>query len=433
VSVVTIDKSGVLVIDGTKVFPVGFSDAPYYRGSNPTPPPDPHATPEGSDSLAELASAGGTMIRIGTGGWALAQLDAQLQVQRAWLDAAAARGLGCWIWLGDTPNLPPSGPQSDNEKMLRKIATQLRGHKALVAYKGIDEPANIFRTKKIPAAGMKRAYDVLKQVDPNHPMVVIQSPRSQGDLGTYAPGLDITGADIFPIAYPPGEHASAKPNEDIGIVGDMTTQMVAAAKGKPVWMTLQIAWSGIIKPGTTIRFPTFAQERFMAYQAIVHGARGLVFFGGHLTRVGDPPNVRPIARQVDIDHGWNWTFWRRVLRPVVEELAAHSALHPALVVPDSPMAATCRLMQAGQVTAKTPPDVEFVVRETPTTVYLIAVKRGGQTIRVQFQLPGTKLQQTGRVLFEPPRTVAVTQATNSSTFRDWFAPYDVHVYALPRA
>ena len=45
----------------------------------------------------------------------------------------------------------------------------------------------------------------------------------------------------------------------------------------------------------------------MAYQAIVNGARGLTFFGGHLTQVATPADAKA---------GWNWTFWERVLRPL---------------------------------------------------------------------------------------------------------------------
>ena len=93
--------------------------------------------------------------------------------------------------------------------------------------------------------------------------------------------------------------------------------MVRAAGGKPIWMTLQIAWSGVIAterhPANVQRFPSLSQERFMAYQAIVNGARGLAFFGGHLTQ---------IARPADAQAGWNWTFWERVLRPLLEELAS---------------------------------------------------------------------------------------------------------------
>jgi hypothetical protein len=435
-SIVTIGPSGVLEIGGTKVFPVCLSNPPYSDPtlSNPPDLPELLTTPEGADALAELASAGAVLVRIGMNNWSQGALEAQLANQRNWLDAAAARGLYCWVWLGDrATNLPPRAPTeppSPQEQLLRKIVQGLRGHNALGAYKGVDEPANFFRQSRVPAAGMKRAYDVLKQVDSNHPLVVVQSPRSVGDLGVYAPTFDVTGADIYPVGYPPGLHRSAQPNEDIGIVGDVTTEMVQAAKGKPVWMTLQIAWSGVTAEGATLRFPTFAEERFMAYQAIVRGARGLAFFGGHLTHVG----TRPICRPDDIQHGWNWRFWRRVLRPLVEELSAHSDLHPGLVAPASTLAVTCRTVDAaGKVTTKVPRDVEFIVRETGTDVFLIAAKRGGETLQVQFRFPGTSLQATGRALFEPPRTVAVSQAGRASSFRDWFGPYEVHVYRIGRA
>ena len=118
--------------------------------------------------------------------------------------------------------------------------------------------------------------------------MIIQAPRSTvAQLAPYRPAFDITGADIFPIAYPPGEHSDL-PNKDISVVGDVTRKMVRAAGGKPVWMTLQIAWSGTVtsarKPNVVPRFPTLHELRFMAYQAIVCGARGLMFFGGHLTQ-----------------------------------------------------------------------------------------------------------------------------------------------------
>src|SRR5206468_1943503 len=97
-----------------------------------------------------------------------------------------------------------------------------------------------------PAAGLVRAYKKLKELDPDHPVVIIQAPRSPvADLLPYRPAFDVTGADIFPIAYPPGEHSDTG-NADISVVGDITRKMVAAAGGKPVWTTLQIAWSGVV-------------------------------------------------------------------------------------------------------------------------------------------------------------------------------------------
>ena len=75
------------------------------------------------------------------------------------------------------------------------------------------------------------------------------------------------------IGFPPGAH-SRLPNRELSLVGDCTDMIMEAAQDKQaVWMTLQIAWSGVVNEGRQLTFPTFPQERFMAYQAIIHGAR----------------------------------------------------------------------------------------------------------------------------------------------------------------
>ena len=131
--------------------------------------------------------------------------------------------------------------------MLAQVATTFKDHPGLGAYKGVDEPRNPFRGEEwIRPAGLVRAAQRLKVLDPDHPLVIIQAPRSTvAQLSPYRPAFDITGTDIFPLAYPPGEHSDL-PNKDISVVGDMTRKMVPAAGGKPVWMTLQIAWSGTV-------------------------------------------------------------------------------------------------------------------------------------------------------------------------------------------
>ena len=152
----------------------------------------------------------------------------------------------------------------------------------------------------------------------------------------------------------------------------MADKMKEASGGKPVWMTLQIAWSGIApskeNPGIVPRFPSLPQERFMAYQAIVNGARGLVFFGGHLTEICTPDDAKA---------GWNWTFWRQVLRPVVHELGS-SHLRPALLAPDAKIPVRVKPHTSGAT------DIELVVRRAGRYLYVIAVKRGGSPARVEF-------------------------------------------------
>ena len=311
--VVAVDRAtGCLLIGGSRVFPIGLSESPPPGGT----------TRDGRDAWAEVVAAGVTFIRTGRRLWSLRQIDDQIAAERALMDAAAARGLYTFPRLGNAGNVPPPSPEGPTveERLLVKIAGGLKRHPALLAYKGVDEPA----WGGVPPGGLARARKKLRAVDPNHPIVITQAPRgSLAELVPYRPAFDITGADIYPVAYPPGRHSDL-PNRNISVVGDVTKKMAGAAGRKPIWMTLQIAWSGITpsqeRPDLVPRFPTLHEERFMAYQAIVNGSRGLIFFGGHLTQVMRPRDART---------GWNWTFWERVLRPLLVELRSPSVLPPS--------------------------------------------------------------------------------------------------------
>ena len=377
-----------------------------------------------ADRLADVADAGVTMVRTGIANWSAAQIDAQIAAERAKLDAAAAAGLRCWLWLGTLTNLPAGAP-SPQEQLLGKVVEAFRKHPGLGAWKGQDEPHNPFGAS-VPAPNLARGHRALQALDPDHPLVIVQAPRGKvAALVPYRPALDIAGVDIYPIAYPPGTHSDQK-SKGIDVVGDVTRWIKQAAGTKPIWVTLQIAWSGVIptdsKPNIVPRFPSNDELRFMAYQAIVNGARGLVFFGGHLTTVMSP---------ADAQAGWNWSFWQQALEPLVRQLSS-SALAPALTAP---------LTGGPKVVASTQ-DVELAVRQTQQFTYLLAVRRGGGTSRVQFTgLP--KTLRGGQALFEyvqdpPPPPIDPTQqkfrsvAVSGGAFTDWFAPYDVHVYRFPR-
>jgi hypothetical protein len=350
---------------------------------------------------------------VGRPNWSLESIDEQIAAEREVLDAAAEHGLHSWLQLGNVPNLPARA-LSPNRRLLMNIVGQLKGHPALGAWKGIDEPANPNRPARVPVAGLVRAYRTLRAADPNHPVVITQAPiGTAAQLTPYRPAFDITGADIYPVSYPPGKHAGGG-KRDIGIVGDITRKMVRAAGSKPIWMTLQIAWSGVIAteqhPANVPRFPTLSQERFMAYQAIVNGARGLAFFGGHLTQ---------IARPADAQAGWNWTFWERVLRPLLQELTSDSVA-PALVAPN----ARSRVKASAR-------DVELVTREAGGFIYVIAVRRGSATSRVGFSgLP--RGLTGGEVLFEYNDQTFRTVSVANGGFRDWFAQHDARVYRFQR-
>lgn len=383
---VTINADRVLEINGTKVFPIGFT----------LPPPLDGKTPEGNNALRELAAAGGTFMRTGVSGgdWTPATIEREQQ----WMDAAAATGMYCWPFLRELGSVAPN--DAKREATLREVVNRFKDHPGLLAWKGADEP----EWGKLAIASLVRAREIIRELDPNHPLVIIQAPRGTvATLRPYNTAADIIGADIYPIGYPPGTH-SLLANKSLSLVGDYTRTMMEVAEGKmPVWMVLQIAWSGVIKPGKTLRFPTFPEERFMAYEAIINGACGLNFFGGNLPASLNPEDARL---------GWNWTFWKRVLRPLMDEIGRHSPLHPALVAPDSRLR-----VQVSSV------DIELCAREVGMELFILACRQGGPTSQVEFRrLPASA--GDGEVMFESPRRV---QAKNGK-FTDWFAPFEVHVY-----
>src|SRR5262249_4018554 len=158
------------------------------------------AAPSGRNGLAEVAAAGITMIRTGFASWTTELVDGQIQTERAILRAAAAHGLACWVWLGGVPNLPARAG-SVQEQLLVTIVGALRDDPALGAGKGTDEPA----LARVPPAGLVRAYKRLKALDAKHPLVLVEAPLGTvAELTPYSSACDITGADVYPVSYPPG-------------------------------------------------------------------------------------------------------------------------------------------------------------------------------------------------------------------------------------
>ncbi len=390
-SKVTINADMVMVIDGNKVFPIAFT----------MPPPPDGKTPTGKSGIQELHDAGATFLR--TGPMAVPWTEVAIARELQYVDAAARYGMHCLTNLREASAIATG--DIARETLLRKLVTRFKDHPGLGAWKGVDEP----EWGKQPIQPMLRARDIIRELDPDHPIEITQAPRGTvQSLKPYNAAADILGLDVYPISYPPGVH-SLGANKKISMVGDFTRQMMEVAGGKmPVWMTLQISFSGVIKPGKTLRFPTFPEERFMAYQAIINGARGLIFFGGHIPKA---------MSAEDAALGWNWRFWNRVLKPVIEEIGEKSPLYPALIAPDSKL----------PITVSVNDGVEYCVREAGEYIYLMAGMRKGTTKNVEFSgLPSSTAG--GEVLFEPPRTVTPKEGK----FTDWFGPFEVHVYRFRR-
>jgi hypothetical protein len=401
---VSIDSStGCFLIGGTKVFPITLSNGPP-RGSQ---------APGGQDAWAEVLKAGVTFLRFYTT-WGAQPVAGQIATLIANLEAANSHGLAGWV------GLDPVAYNGD-QAVLEQIVNAVKDQPGLGAWKGADEPAWNSR----PPAAVAAAHQTVRQLDPNHPLVLIQAPvhdtaqflpATAPIVAPYTPGTDAHGFDIYPL--PAGKHSPHNPNKTISIVGDMTAIIMQASPGKAIWMTLQApAWSGTPSaPTPPADIPTLQEARFMAYDAIVHGARGLAFFGGDVARV---------LSGADEALGWNWTYWTNALLPLLTELRDPDH-NEALTAPNAAFAVTANST-----------DIKLAVREAEGFVYLIAVRRNPVVTgpsEVQFKgLPTTITKGTvlGHGASNPARPFSV----ESGAFTDLaaFAPYNSRVYKFPVA
>jgi hypothetical protein len=387
-----------MLLGGKTVFPITLANGPPLTGKDPV---------TGGNGWAEVASSGVKMLRIYPD-WNVSDPTIraqQIQSAKAELVAAASHGLRLWVGLHNVVN------DLSKQASLEQIVDALKGSPGLGAWKGADEPLH----GNVPAPGLVSVYDCINSRDPNHPVVLIEAPRARTGpltaalLRPYAKAADIHGVDIYPISHPPGTHAGRR-NKDISVVGDVMAILVQATPGKDHWTTLQIAWSGVLPPAHVPIFPTLHQQRFMAYQAIVAGARGLVFFGGDLTEVMSPQ---------DKAAGWNWTYWHTVLKHVVQELSS-TAVGPILTAPT--------------VTVPVKPDatdIQIAAREANGFLHLVTVRRSPTANGpVRFSGLPSGISE-GQVLFEYDQADFRTVEVARGVFTDPFAPHDAHVYRFP--
>ena len=379
------------VVDGAVTFPIGYTSGPVLGALSPS----------GNDALAELKKEG-YVFQL----WYCPPRQwghEQEGILDALLEHSLREGTRVVISIADLQSIRPNEQSKVAE--LRRVVMKYRNHPSLLFWKGEDEP----QWGKIPPETLRIYYETIHSLDPNHPIWITQAPRGDAkDMRPYARFYDIGAIDIYPVSYPPGNH-SGTDNKELSVVGDYTQLIQDAGNhAKATMMVLQICWSGVYKPGKTMRFPTLPDERYMTYQAIINGARGLVFFGG---------NVRACWNDLDTAYGWNWSFYNRTLRPVLDELRPEGPLYPALVAADSKL----------PVHSDAGTQLEFTVREAGEFIYVLAARREGENSEIQFTgLP--KGITAGNILYEDPRAVTV----KDGSFSDWFGPHEVHLYRFRR-
>jgi len=167
-----------------------------------------------------------------------------------------------------------------------------------------------------PDFGLSNAPERAQQLDPAHPVWMNHAPRNQlNQLAAFNRAADIVGCDIYPVREFETGHSDLA-ERTLAAVGAYTNRMQTAAPGKPVWMVLQgVGWGDLSdNPDPDPekgRRPTLEETRFMAYDAIVHGARGILYWGTYriekdsqlwhdlLTVIGELNALQPVLSAPD--------------------------------------------------------------------------------------------------------------------------------------
>ena len=140
-------------------------------------------------------------------------------------------------------------------------------------------------TAAMMCAGMRQGYALLRELDEPHPIWMNHAPRNPvPQLAAFNEAADIVGCDIYPVPRHLTGHSDIA-DHSLASVGAYTETMQAGAPDKPVWMVLQgFGWKDIDASKTVngeevMRRPNYDELRFMAFDTIVHGARGILYWG----------------------------------------------------------------------------------------------------------------------------------------------------------
>ena len=270
-------SDGSLTRNGARVFPIGFYELPADDAG-----------------LKAMADAGVTMAHCHS----RADLD---RVQRVGMSGVF-----------------PLALQEGASDKLKALVTSVADHPALAVWEGPDEVvwnftaySGLFASMKVHSVKdawwkqtpeavayaekqsaeilpkMREAAAFIRSQDKlNRPVWINEAQKSDvGYVRQYLGFVDITGCDIYPVR---------DLKQPIANVGGATDRWVQVGKGKPVWMVLQaFSWHELGEGNThkNPAYPTFAESEFMAFDAIAHGARGVLYWGSstrRMSRSGSP-------------------------------------------------------------------------------------------------------------------------------------------------
>lgn len=287
---------------------------------------------------------------------------------------------------------------------------------ALWAELGADNPKpDLYVTRRIEAAQrlgdeLTRGWELVWELDKAHVLWQNHAPgNSIADMRHHNRGVNAAGCDIYPVFFTTGVPGTMVQNMDLTSVGVFTERNDDAAPGKACWMVLQgFGYQDIQEPLFSEdlvhgRRPTYDETRFMAYDALLHGADAILYWG---------------TRAIEKDS----RLWRDIMS-VAKELRA---LEPA-IVGIKPPAAPVAVAETNWA-AFDGGDPKLMLRQAGDDWVLIAVNEA--RVGVAFDVCGLPGELNGRQLY---RLYSDEEhVVENGRFHDGIKTHDVHIYATSR-
>ncbi len=240
-----------------------------------------------------------------------------------------------------------------------------------------------------------QAHTQEKTDDPHHPTaIVVYRPEN---FPAYASTSDILMTDPYPVPHRPLSTVSESVRAARKAVGDR----------KPVWAVIQaFDWSDASQEARRTgwaRWPTFEEERCMAYLAVINGAKGILFFRFCGEGEHDPANwrgLKRLAREL------------RELSPILMLRTQEAMVSPDVQPPDE-----SGVQDEGK-------EIEWIVKGDGFRTYLIAANNWPGIRRATFSFE----RELGEFVSLPLEKRKL--GTEGRSFSDVFEAYGVHVYEL---
>jgi hypothetical protein len=365
---VTLNSDGYPEYDGMPIFPLGV-----YNGTA---------------RMAEMGDAGFTISHAYN---AVEAMEGdRLADGRAldFMNATADAGMKAILLVPRHPLF------AEDWETVRRRIRMFRNHPGLLAWNTEEGIAR----GDMPPETLAKLYEIVREEDPHHPLMVGDSRDAIGRVTDRSDFFPIDHMDLgmwwwYPLP-PGGARANILEGEELVEAKELAPPSFLTLRktDKPIWVGVQ----SYKKPQPWARYPLPIEYRAQAYIAVIHGARGLMWYGGSVQG----------GIFLNLEEG-NWTY----LKELVGELREMSDVFMA--PDDTPPAFE-------------PPDARLSValKRLPERLVLLAVNRSAEPVEVTFRSdrfgagPADVLYEDRQVQIE------------AHTLRDRFEPYETHVYEL---